>query len=86
MRDGRCLVIAEVRYRGAARRFAAALSVDAKKQRKLILSAELFIAGQPRFSGYSIRFDVVAIEHDCGSGERISWIRDAFRPGEGTAL
>jgi len=86
MRDGHCLVIVEVRYRGMARRVAAASTVDAKKQGKLTRSAALFLAGQPQFSHYSIRFDVVAIESDAGCGERIDWIRDAFRPGDGRAI
>lgn len=86
MREGRCLVIVEVRYRGAARRFAAALTVDTGKQRKLTRTAALFLAGRPQFSDYCIRFDIVAIENNASRGERIEWIRDAFRPGDGTAL
>ena len=82
MTDGRCLVVAEVRYRGHGRRFPAALSVDARKRRKLVRSAALFVSGQPRFHDYGIRFDVVAMEVDAAGKERIEWIRDAFRPGD----
>jgi putative endonuclease len=81
MRDGDCLVFVEVRYRGNNRFTTAGLSVDIHKQRKLIRTAALFIAGRSQFATSVVRFDVVAIDAD-EHGERIEWIKDAFRPAD----
>ena len=51
----------------------AAASVDAFKQRKLVLAARAYLAIEVRGAEPPCRFDVIAIE-----GERIDWIRDAF--------
>ena len=82
MRDGDCVVIAEVRYRGGKRPTRAGLTVDARKQRKLIRTAALFLSKRPQFADCPVRFDVVAIDMDARYGETIEWIRDAFRPGD----
>ena len=82
MRDGDCLVFTEVRYRGGKRLTRAALTVDARKQRKLIRTAALFLAGRSAFANGPVRFDIVAIDVDAEGGESIEWIRDAFRPAD----
>jgi putative endonuclease len=74
--DG-CIVFVEVRYRSDRKFAMPALTVDRRKQGKLVRAAALYVAGQPQLSGSVLRFDVVAIE-----GNSIEWIADAFRPAD----
>ena len=82
MRDGGCIVFVEVRYRGGRRITSAGLTVDIHKQRKLIRTAALFLAGRQQYCDYPVRFDVVAIDDDVKNGTTVQWIRDAFRPAD----
>ncbi len=79
MRDGDCLVFAEVRFRNQNRYTSAAGSVDRHKQRKIIRTAAAFLGRHPQYSSCAVRFDVVGLDQ---SGDQMSlrWIRDAFRP------
>ena len=82
MRDGECLVFVEVRYRKSARFMTPAITVDNRKQRKILRAAALFLSRYRRYAGQIIRFDVVAIT---GQEQRqVSWVRDAFRPTDST--
>ena len=71
---GRELVVVEVRHRASTAWGGAAASVTARKQRRVRLAAQAFLAahwaGRP---WPPLRFDVVAIE-----GGDIHWIRAAF--------
>ena len=78
MIDNDALVFVEVRYRRSAAFTAPGLTVDARKQRKLIRTAALFAAAHRHLSNHEMRFDVVAIE----DGKPVRWIRDAFRPDD----
>ncbi|MBS0194258.1 MAG: YraN family protein [Proteobacteria bacterium] len=80
MRDGNAVVFVEVRYRRSAGFGGSAVSVDAAKQRKLVLAAHAFLADHPALVRQPCRFDVVAVE---GSADapRIEWIRNAFEAG-----
>jgi len=80
MFDDDCLVFTEVRYRSGSCLTHAGLTVDTRKQKKLIRTAALFLARRPQFANSPVRFDVVAIDTDARHGETIEWIRDAFRP------
>ncbi len=74
MRDGPLWVFVEVRARRDARFGGAAASVDARKQRRIVLAAQLYLLrrfGQRAWP--PCRFDVVAFE----AGEP-HWIRAAF--------
>ena len=84
MQDGDCLVFVEVRYRSGAQFTRAALTVDGHKQRRIIRTAALFLAGHARFARSTVRFDVIAIHGDDRDQGTVEWIRDAFRPGEGS--
>ena len=77
-----CLVFIEVRFRSSTRFSRPELTVDARKQQKLMRAAALYITAKPHYATRTVRFDVVAI--DAGHGERIRWIRDAFRPRDST--
>ncbi|MGQ9659245.1 MAG: YraN family protein [Thermochromatium sp.] len=72
MRDGAVLVFVEVRYRRSTRFGTPAATVDARKQRRLILAAQHYLQRHP--SPLACRFDVVAI----GDQDEIQWIRQAF--------
>jgi putative endonuclease len=74
MRDGAHWVFVEVRSRGDARFGGAAASVDARKQRRIAIAAQLYLLrrfGQRAWP--PCRFDVLAFE----AGEPC-WIRAAF--------
>jgi len=79
MRDQDCLVFVEVRLRSARRLVPAALTVDACKQRKLIRTAEWFLA-RHHAESCRARFDVVGLDRDAEGRLSISWLRDAFQP------
>ena len=80
MRDGDVVVFVEVRYRRSAGFGGSAPSVDAVKQRKLVMAAQCFLAENPTLARSACRFDVVAME---GSVEapQVDWIRNAFDAG-----
>jgi putative endonuclease len=71
-RDGDTVVFVEVRVRSRGDYGGAAASITPAKQTRLVLAARHWLAGHGE---QPCRFDCVAIE-----GERIEWIRDAFRP------
>jgi putative endonuclease len=82
MRDDQCLVIVEVRFRSSTSFVAAELTIDLRKQRKIIRTTALFLAWNERFANMPVRFDVVGIDADASGESTIKWIRDAFRPGD----
>lgn len=82
MMHGNCLIFIEVRYRTSARYSSPALSVDHRKQQKLMRTAAMFIATERRFANSPVRFDVVAITG--GTKNAFEWIQDAFRPIDST--
>ena len=82
MLDGECLTFIEVRCRRSTHFTAPELTVDHRKQRKIIRTAALFGARNRTFANHVMRFDVVAIEGE--DPPTIEWIRDAFRPDDST--
>lgn len=83
MRDGECLVVVEVRYRGSRSLVTAELTVDTRKQAKIIRTTAMFLAWNERYATMPLRFDVVAIDSDADGNRSVRWIRDAFRPTDG---
>ena len=84
MLEEQTLVLVEVRSRASAAFGGAAASVDAHKQRRLILAAKRLLLTRPAYRRLAARFDVVAFDAEsaaAGSPARIDWIRDAFRLG-----
>jgi len=75
MRDEQTLVFVEVRQRRNRDYGGAAASVDWRKQLKIIRTARYLIAGNPRWSSLTCRFDVIAFEGD----QEPVWYKDAFR-------
>ena len=77
MRDGRCMVFVEVRYRNKHRFAGGAETVDHRKQSKLTATAMHYLQSHPGAAARPARFDVVAIDGGLGE-DRVDWIRDAF--------
>lgn len=80
MRDKTTMVFVEVRYRASNRYGSSAESVTYTKQRKLIISAEHFLASHPVAQQYPCRFDVMALCQDPKNAAtlHIDWIKHAF--------
>ncbi|MCH7853213.1 MAG: YraN family protein [Proteobacteria bacterium] len=83
MHDGDCLVFIEVRYRKPNRFASAALSVNLRKQRKLIKAAAFFLCRNAHLADRVIRFDVVALDGPSEMQSTLQWLQDAFRPSSG---
>ena len=80
MRDGDVTVFVEVRFRRGTGFGGSASSVDSRKQRKLVLAAQCFLAAHPKLANGPCRFDVVAVEGGVDV-PRVEWIRNAFDAG-----
>ena len=80
MLDDEQLVFVEVRFRSARRRVAARFSVDARKRRKIIKTAAMYIASQPQHANRVMRFDIVGVDQNSNGARKLAWIQDAFRP------
>ncbi|MBY4676610.1 YraN family protein [Marinobacterium arenosum] len=77
MRDGRELVFIEVRQRRHDSFGGAALSVDHRKQLRLIKTASYYLQ-QHNCTDAPCRFDVIAFEGKAAAGQPV-WYKDAFR-------
>ena len=79
MRDAQMLVFIEVRYRRSQRFGSAAATVDRRKQRKLVHTAQLYLNMQRLAQRTPCRFDILGITGDRASEEyRFDWIPNAF--------
>ncbi|MFI3122575.1 MAG: YraN family protein [Methylococcales bacterium] len=74
MKDGKTLVIVEVRYRKNAKFGSALESVTRSKQMKIIAATEVYLNTLPNDVLMPIRFDVVGI---LGDGD-LQWVKNAF--------
>ncbi|MDD4929231.1 MAG: YraN family protein [Gallionella sp.] len=74
MQDGHALVFIEVRQRSSADYGGAAGSIDRHKQRRLVRTAQYYLARRTRLP--PCRFDVVLMDN--AEGLNIEWIKNAF--------
>jgi len=74
MQDGASLVFIEVRLRRNADFGGAAASIDARKQQRIIRTAQQYLAGLAHIP--PCRFDVVLM--DDVQGHNVQWIKNAF--------
>jgi len=74
MQDGTTLVFIEVRLRRNAGFGGAAASIDARKQQRIISTAQQYLAGLARIP--ACRFDVVLL--DDAEGRNMQWLKNAF--------
>ena len=72
LRDGETLIFAEVRQRSRGDFGGAAASIDAHKQRRLILTAQHYLASLPRIP--PCRFDAVLLD----AANNVEWVKNAF--------
>ncbi len=74
------LLFIEVRFRRNAVYGGAAASVDFRKQRKLLKTAQFFFLRYPKLANYACRFDVVAVtlKNSANAKLEIDWIQNAF--------
>lgn len=72
LRDGATLVFAEVRQRSSNDFGGAAASIDARKQQRIILAAQHYLATLSHVP--SCRFDALLLD----ATGNIEWIRNAF--------
>jgi putative endonuclease len=77
-REGKHLVIVEVRQRSQAAFGGALASIDAGKQRRLRRATAYFLLLHPRWHGHRVRFDAFAIDGLPDRDPKISWVRAAF--------
>ncbi len=77
MQQGQSLVFVEVRYRRSSSFGGAIASVDAKKQRKLIATAQGYLQQHPHDG--PCRFDVVALDNRPNG---IEWLQNAIELSE----
>ena len=80
-----CLVFVEVRYRNTSGFGGGAMSIDFRKQRRLVHAAQLFLAGNRQFAHAPCRFDVVVADGD-PARPALQWLRDAFRADDASAV
>lgn len=78
MREGRILVIVEVRARHSAWKTTPEATIDRHKQRRIILATQHFILCNRQYREWPLRFDVVGVTGALDAPQ-ISWIRAAFR-------
>ncbi len=76
MRDGPTIVFVEVRLRNRTDFGSGAESVDARKQARILSSAEHYLQRHATLLA-DCRFDVVSILQS-GNTHRLEWIRNAF--------
>jgi putative endonuclease len=72
LRDGDSLVFVEVRQRSRSDFGGAAASIDPRKQHRLILTAQHYLAALPHIP--PCRFDAVLLD----SANNIEWLKGAF--------
>lgn len=68
------LVFFEVKYRKNANQGLAIEAVDLRKQKQISRTALYFLAKNPKYEDYFIRFDVIGFDGD----KKITWIKNAF--------
>ncbi|MEO5962199.1 MAG: YraN family protein [Thermomonas sp.] len=78
MLDAGTVVFVEVRYRASAAFGGGFASVDARKRRKLVHAAQVYLLRNPKFASAPCRFDVIDASGD-PDAPTLHWLRDAFR-------
>jgi len=77
-KDGRSLVVVEVRARSRSSYVSAVESVDAAKRNKLVQATRHLLMTHPQWCGWPLRFDVVAIDAADTPSPEFKWLRNAF--------
>ena len=84
--EGDVLVFVEVRARSHQRFGGAANSVDTRKQKRIILTAQHYLQRHSQVKNRCCRFDVITFEPRQSEAERpVHWFRGAFTAEQGNA-
>ena len=83
MLDAGTLAFIEVRYRRSTRFGHGFDTIDRRKRRHIIRSAEHFLLTHPRLASHPLRFDVVGVHGELDAGARVDWMRDACCADDG---
>ena len=78
MQDRDTICFVEVKYRRTAAFGGAAAAIPPAKQRKLIRSAQCFLATSPALADRPLRFDALLIQREGNGDERIEWLKNAI--------
>ncbi|MCD5993330.1 YraN family protein [Pseudomonas sp. CDFA 602] len=78
MLDGDTVVFVEVRYRSHSGWGGAMESVDFRKQKKIVIAAQLFLQQETNWASSPCRFDVIAVDAAPGNAAPLNWITNAF--------
>lgn len=76
MRDDKTLIFVEVRLRSSGSFGGAAYSINASKQKKLIITAEHYLQQHSAAAKMACRFDAILM--DKTSAQNVQWIQNAF--------
>ncbi|SFV69471.1 Predicted endonuclease distantly related to archaeal Holliday junction resolvase [hydrothermal vent metagenome] len=77
MLDNNTLVFIEIRYRKKSDFGSAVETVNLKKQKKIINTAEYFLNEYEQYQHYDCRFDVLGVDNIL-KYKNVSWIKNAF--------
>ncbi len=78
-REQNLLVFVEVKARSHPGFGGAAITVDRRKQARILRTAQVFLRRHPQYAHFACRFDVLAFEPPQSPGEfEIRWIKAAF--------
>ncbi|HEX6996708.1 MAG TPA: YraN family protein [Gammaproteobacteria bacterium] len=80
-RDGREIVIVEVRARAAGSMVPAAHSIGEHKRRRIVLATRHLLMRHAQWARAPLRFDVVAIDAIDTAEPKVDWIKHAFDAG-----
>jgi len=73
------LCFIEVKYRNSMGFGGAASAIPIQKQRKIVKTAQVFIAENDRLKQHSMRFDALLMQQNAGrQSNNINWIQNAF--------
>ncbi len=76
--QGNHLVFVEVKYRRHNAMGGAISAITSKKQKRLLLAANIFLQQQPRFHNYACRFDFVGISGGTAATVKLQWLENIF--------
>jgi len=76
--DDQYLIFFEVKARSDSRFGVAAHSIDRKKQRRIIKTAEHFLARNPQYAARPLRVDVVTFDRIESQTPKVQWIKNAI--------
>ena len=78
LRDADTICFVEVKYRKSTAFGGAASAITASKQRKLVKTAQFYLAAHRSIAQLPLRFDALLIQRQANGSDDYNWIRNAF--------